>query len=307
MTALGFWRDLNTDNRRMVVRDEARISTIHYLFPQGGGPRGSFATFTNLAPNLRSRDVIFLSGVLREQAICPVGIYDVLVAGAANRPRQATSGGVATGGGASWLAPTSPVALTPLIQVIEQGWTFENIQFAPVAGSSCIRFRRRESATIPDSSHGRVTSCYFSTGGAAGMGIDLTETKRVHIEDCDFEALDAGGAGTAIGYVSDGGFGVNNYHRIVGNRFQRGNTNDIKIPTSDSLIQGNVFYSVFGTEGGFRVDLDGGFGRNRIIDNWFADVTAQYAVAGGFRGAAATDIWRNWVADAVDPIITDPA
>lgn len=304
MTYAGFWRDLNTDNRRMIVRDEARISTIHYLFPQGGGPRNAFTTFAALAPHLRSRDIILFSGVLREQAMTPVGVFDVAVVGAANRPRQATSGGVPTGGGASWLAPTSPTAATALIQVIEQGWHFENIQFAPVAASDCIRFRRMETATIPDGSHGVVKGCYFSTGGAGGHGINVGECTRIVIEECEFQAL---GTGTAIRNSADGGIMSPTYAHIRKNKFMRGNAGDIICALGNSLIEENVFYSVFGTEGGFRIDLNGGTAGNRIINNWFADATAQYAIAGGFRGAGAGDIWRNWVSDAADPILTDPA
>lgn len=302
----GFWRDLRQDSRRVMLGDhDYGTQRVFYLFPQGGGPSGSFTfdTFTNLAPHLRSRDIVLLSGVLREQAVCPVGVFDVTVVGAANRPRQATSGGVPTGGGASWLSPTTPVAATPLIQVIEQGWTFQNIQFAPVAAAACIRFRRRETATIPDASHGRVLGCYFSTGGAAGIGIDVTECKRIEVADCDFEAL---GTGYGITNTADGGVAQNNYHWIHNNRFQRGNTNDIKVASNDALYENNVFYGLQGVEGGLRISLSGG-ARNRVINNYFSDATAQYSVAGGYVSGAATDRWRNWVSDAADPIVVLPA
>lgn len=303
MTMQGFWRENTMDNRRLALIDKARVNNVFYLFPQGGGPRGSFTTFTDLAPFLRSRDLVLFSGVLLEQAIAPVGVYDVTLLGAANRPRQATNGGVPTGGGASWLSPASPVAATPLLQVIEQGWTISNIQFAPPAGSPCIRFRRRESATIPDASHGQVLGCYFSTGGAAGVGIDVTETKRIKIADCDFEAI---GAGACITNTADGGIASPNHLHIVGNRFMRGNALEIDLATNDSLIEGNIFYALFGVEGGFRIDLAGG-ARNRVFNNYFSDATAQYAVAGGYRTGAATDRWRNWVGDANDQIVANPA
>jgi hypothetical protein len=304
MTQAGFWRNMNSDNRRLYLRDAPLISNVWYLFPQGGGPNGahSFQTFTDLAPNLRSRDTILLSGVLREQAVCPVGVFDVSIIGASNRPRQATNGGVPTGGGASWLSPTVPTA-APLLQVIEQGWRIENIQFAPVAAQPCIRFRRRETATIPDASHGAVVGCYFSTGGAAGVGIDVTETKNLEVAECSFEAL---GAGACITNTADGGIATNAYHHIHHNRFLRGNALEIDLATNDSLIEWNTFYALFGVEGGFRIDLQGG-ARNRVFNNWFSDATAQYAVAGGYRTGAATDRWRNWVGDANDQIVANPA
>src|SRR3990172_13136592 len=114
MTQHGYWRTTQAENRRVILNDYGQINKVWYLFPQGGGPRGSFTTFTSLAPNLKSRDLIYLSGVLLEQATAPQDIFDVTIVGAANRPRQATDGGVPTGGGASWLAPASPVAATQI-------------------------------------------------------------------------------------------------------------------------------------------------------------------------------------------------
>jgi len=87
MTQAGFWRDIRVDNRRVMLRDYGVISNIHYLFPQGDGPRGSFTTFADLAPNLRNRDTVILSGVLKEQATAPQDVFDVTILGAANRPR----------------------------------------------------------------------------------------------------------------------------------------------------------------------------------------------------------------------------
>lgn len=307
MSQAGFWHDIREDNRRVMLGDHAYgVNRVFYLFPQGGGPSSSsrtFTTFADMAPSLRSRDLVLLSGVLREQVVCPVGVYDVTIRGAANRPRQATNSGVPTGGGASWLAPTSPTALTPLIQVIEQGWSFENIQMAPVAGAACIRFRRRESATIPDASHGRVLSCYFSTGGAAGIGIDVTECKRIEVADCDFEAL---GTGYGITNTADGGIAQNAYHHIWGNRFQRGNVNDLVIACNDALIEHNIFYGTRAVEAGMRIDLNGG-ARNRVLNNYFSDATADVAIAGGYRKGSAADVWRNFATDAADAIVALPA
>ena len=301
MSHAGFWRHFQEDPRVVITDSKSVVNRVWYLFPQGGGPRGSFETFAALSPNLRSRDLIYLSGVLKEQAITPVGVFDVTVLGAANRPRQATNGGVPTGGGASWLAPASPTATTALIQVIEQGWEFNNIQFAPVAASDCIKFRRRETATIPDASHGRVIGCYFSTGGAAGCGINVTECKRILIEDCDFEAL---GTGTAIRNTADGGVAQTGYGVIRGNRFQRGNAGDIIVAGNNYLIENNTFYAKFAVEGGYRIDLNGG-SLNMVLNNYVADIDITIAL--GFRKGSAGDIWRNFAATVVDPVVVVPA
>jgi len=297
----GFWRHFQEDPRVVITDSKSVVNRVWYLFPQGGGPRGAFSTFANLSPNLRSRDLIYLSGVLKEQAITPVGVFDVTILGAANRPRQATNGGVPTGGGASWLAPASPVATTPLLSIIEQGWTVQNIQFAPVAASDCIKFRRRETATIPDASHGRVIGCYFSTGGAAGFGINVTECKRILIEDCDFEAL---GTGTAIRNTADGGVAQTGYGVIRGNRFQRGNAGDIIVAGNNYLIENNTFYAKFAVEGGWRINLDGG-ALNMVLNNYVADIDVTIAL--GFKKGSAGDIWRNFAATVVNPVVVVPA
>ena len=296
----GFWRNMREENRRAILQDYGVINKVWYLFPQGGGPRGSFETFEALAPNLRSRDLIYLSGVLREVAFTPVGVFDVTILGAANRPRQATNGGVPTGGGASWLAPTSGV-VRPNLNIIEQGWTVQNIQFAPPAGNDAIRFRRMETAIIPDGSHGRVLGCYFSTGGAAGCGVNVGECKRILIEDCDFEAL---GTGTAIRNTADGGVAQTGYGVIRNNRFQRGNAGDIIVAGNNYLVENNVFYSKFAVEGGWRINLDGG-SLNMVINNYVADIDVTIAL--GFKKGSAGDVWRNFAATVVDPVVVVPA
>ena len=304
MTQVGFWRDFKESNNRAILSGFGQMNQVHYLFPQGGGPRGSFATFTALKPHLKTRDLIILSGVLREQAVCPVGVKDVTVLGACNELRQATSDGVPNGGGACWLAPTSPAATTPLIRVIEQGWSFENIQFAPVAASACITFDRRETAAIPDSSHGAVRNCYFTTGGASGFGVELIEVKKTVIEDCLFEAL-TGASGTAIKGTAGSGIAAKSHLLIRRNRFVL-NINDIDIPSTDySLITQNVFFSTNPIEAGIRIKLSGSTGRNRVLLNQFSDVAADVTIAKGYT-PGTNDVWNNYVAGTAALIVTVP-
>lgn len=303
MTTRGFWRDTQAIDNRLALVGSSAINKVWYLFPQGGGPRNAYTTFTDLKGQLRSRDLVLLSGVLLEQATTPLGVYDVVIAGAANKPRQATDGGVPTGGGASWLSPASPVATTPLLQILNQGWSIENIQFAPVASSDCIRFRRMETAAIPDASHGSVRGCLFSAGGAGGHGINVGECSNLTIEDNDFRGL---GTGTAIRQSADGGIANPLNAHIVGNRFDRGNAGDIIVPFNQALIENNVFKSLFATEAGWRINLDGGGSLgNMVINNYVADVDTTIAL--GFKKAVAADIWRNFVATVVDPKVVVPA
>jgi hypothetical protein len=303
MSVSGFWRTYQQENRRAVLQDYGLINKVWYLFPQGGGPRGSFTTFTDLAPNLRSRDLIYLSGVLQEQATAPTGVFDVTIMGAANRPRQATDGGVPTGGGASWLAPASPVALTPLLTLREQGWRIENIQFAPVASSACIRLSRAETVALKDASHAEIVGCYFVGGGASGIGIeDVGGCSRVLIEDCRFELL----TGTAIKGISTG-IAVPLGWRITKNRFNT-NTNAIAMSLTEGLVDSNFFRQT-ANDSNNKVNLVAVAAQgslNQVYDNLFSDAVANITIAKGYK-PGTTDVWRNWATDTAAYIVAVPA
>jgi len=292
MPVEGYWRNYQTENRRAVLQDYGVINKVWYLFPQGGGPRGSFTTFTDLAPNLRSRDLIYLSGVLREQATAPQDIFDVTILGAANRARQATDGGVPTGGGACWLSPTVPVATTPLLTLREQGWTISNIMFAPVASSACVRLSRAETAVLMDASHATFTNCYFAGGGASGIGIeDNGGCSRVLIDECRFEALlDTGVKSISTAIAVPYGWHIRN------SRFAQ-NLNDIKMSLSYSTIEYNRFLTAgAGATNKIISDTFIGVqgGNNQISLNQFNNTEAEIAPGSGYTGAA-TDVWMNYV------------
>ena len=299
----GFWRNLQTENRRATLNDYGQINKVWYLFPQGDGPRGSFTTFTELAPNLKSRDLIYLSGVLREQATSPQDVFDVTIVGAANRPRQATDGGVPTGGGASWLPPSSgAVAATPLLIVREQGWTFENLMFSPHTSSACISFQRAETAALMDGSHGIVRGCYF-VGGTSGIGIeDVGGCSRVLIEHNRFEGL----TGTAIKGISTG-IAIPSHWRIHKNRFN-GNTNAIAMSLTEGLVDYN-FIRQTANDSNNKVNLISVSAQgslNQVLYNLFPDAAANVTIAKGYK-PGTTDVWRNWVTDTAADIVTVPA
>lgn len=269
----------------------------------GRSPNNAFATIAKALSVVDSYDIVILSGVFREQVVAPVGPYDITIVGASNDPRQATSSGVATGGGASWLAPASPAATTPLIRVISQGWRFVNLQMAPVAASACITFDRRETAAIPDSSHGAVENCYFTTGGASAFAIEIIETKRNRIENNVFEAQ-TGASGTAIKGTAGLGIATSSHNTIRNNRFVQ-NINDINCQMNFSLIEKNVFFSTNPIEAGIRIKLDGGTGRNRVLLNQFSDIAADVVIAKGYTPATG-DVWNNYVAGTAALIVAVP-
>lgn len=304
MTQYGFWHDLRVSNQRATLNSFGAMNNVWYLFPQGGGPRGAFTTFTDLKPNLRSRDLIYLSGVLREQAVAPDDVFDVTIMGAANIPRQSTSGGTPTGGGASWLAPTSPVATTPLLEVTRAGWSFINIQFAPTTSSAAVRLTRSGTVDLIDASHARFDNCYFLGGGTGQIGIeDNGGSGFVEVSNCRFQLL----TGTAILSLGTAA-AVPLSWLIEDSRFQQ-NTNDVKMSLSYAIIQRNKFMTAgsgatnkvisttfIGTQGG----------NNHILLNQFTNTEAQLAPASGFTGAAS-DVWVNYVTDQAALAIGQPA
>lgn len=289
MTQAGFWRDINTDNRRAGLTGFGQIARIHYLFPQGGGPRGAFTTFADLAPNLRSRDMILLSGVLREQALAPLGVFDVAVVGAANRTRQATNGGVPTGGGATWLAPTSPVAATPLIELREQGWLFDNINFAPHTDDAAIKMHCEETATYPDASHLTVRNCRF-TDGLIGIE-DYGGASNVLVEDCSFESLAGAGGGAIV--VTNQGIRIPLRWTIRNNRILPC-VNGIVGAFVDCRIEGNTISK--STTATMNLASGNTGLRNFIVNNYFNIAAGDFDPAGGVTGNS-TDTWINDLSD----------
>ena len=292
MTTTGFWREIRGNNQRVGLTGFGEISTTHYLFPQGGGPRGAYTTFADLSGQLRSRDTIILSGVLREQAVAPLGVFDVLVTGAANRPRQATNAGTPTGGGASWLAPTSPTATTPLIEIREQGWTFENIQFAAHTDDACIKLHREETAAYPDGSHLILRGCRF-TGGLIGLE-DYGGASNVLIEDCSFEDLAGAGGGAIV--VTNQGIAIPQ-RWIMRNSRILPCVNGIVGAFVDSQFLDNTIMKCTTT----TINLaSGNVGlRNIVKNNHFNIAAADFDPAGGVTGNA-TDTWVNWLADVLE-------
>jgi len=298
MTQAGFWRDTRQNNNRLAVGNFGTLNNVWYLAPQGVAPtlgfpvRNTFTTFAELAPNLRSRDIIYLIGVLREQAIAPLGVLDVLLTGAANQPRQATSGGVPTGGGATWLAPTSPVAATPLLELREQGWTIENVFFNGPTDDACVKLHREETATYPDASHFTARGCRFG-GGFIGLE-DFGGASDVYIEDCSFE--DMVGVGGAAIRVTNQGIAIPSRWMVRNNRFLP-NVNGIIGAWVDSHFRFNSFAAM--TTATINLASGNTGLRNMLFLNQFSTNNAGFNPGAGYTGNA-TDIWYSILSDAVD-------
>lgn len=308
MSKVGFWRELKQDARDINIQSNrlGKIGRPWFIFPDGNGPRGAFANFTDLAPNLRSRDVVVIGGVLREQAIAPLDVYDVTIIGAANLPRQATtatggvpSAGTPTGGGACWLPPTTPVAGQALLEVRAAGWSFENIEFSPANASAAVRLSRSAVIDTLDASHASFLGCYFGgNGGTTQKGIeDNGGCGHVYVEECRFDNLGNTAilslntaAAIALGWL------------IARNRFQQ-NLNDVKMSLSYAMIEWNNFMTA--GAGSTNKVVQTNFiaaqgGNNHVGHNVFTNTGAQIANASGYNGAASDTWYDNFTSDTAD-------
>lgn len=260
----------------------------------------AFLTMTKALTKVGNGDFIVFQGVIREQCTAPQDVFDVTIIGGANRPRQATDGGVATGGGASWLPPAAPVALTPNLILREQGWTLCNFMMSPTTSAACVRLSRAEIAANMDGGHASFIGMYM-VGGTTPVGIDdVGGTSRVLIDSCRFELLTTAIKGTSTGIAVPLGWIVQD------NLFQR-NTNAIAMSSSQGLFQRNVINQAANDANnkmnlvavGAQGDL------NRVIDNTFSDVAANVTIAKGYK-PGTTDVWRNRVTDVAADIVTVP-
>lgn len=301
MTQSGFWRNSRIENRRATINQFAAPNNVWILAPQGmpvlggfGSPAGSFSTFASLSPNIRSRDLIIVAGVVREQVVLPE-VYDVLVVGAANTPRQATDSGTATGGGATWMPPaTGATATTPLIEIVRQGWTFQNMAFNPHTASAAIRLTT--TGGLDEAGQCAFIDCLFTGGGTTQIGIeDNGGSGMIQIDNCVFRGL----ADTAIKGLNTGN-AVPSYWQIKNSLFGQ-NTNDIKMSLAYALIQGNTFQTpgagatnkVIST-----IALSAQGSNNAVVNNFFNDAAAGVITTEGYTGSA-TDHWMNFATDAV--------
>jgi len=303
----GLWQQLRQDSRDMNLSNRlGSIGKTWFVFPDGKGPRGSFISMTTLLTSglIRSRDVIVLGGVLREQCVAPLEVYDVTIIGAANLPRQATSGGVATGGGASWLPPASgAVATTPLLELRAAGWLISNIEFTPHTSSAAVRLTRSATVDTTDASHAQFEDCQFAANGATTpIGIeDNGGCGFVGITNCRFDSLT-----TAIKGLNTAA-AVPLRWRVRNNLFWR-NTNAIGMSASQGLFQGNVLNQA-ANDTNFKINLVAVAGQgdlNMVLDNIFSDVAANVTIAKGYK-PGTTDVWRNYVTDTAAYIVTVPA
>lgn len=258
------------------------------------GQGGAFATMARAFEFIDSYDTIVLNGVVREQLTAPLGVFDITILGGANTPRQATSSGTPTGGGSTWLAPTSPTAATPLLTIREQGWTLANFFMAAHTDAACVQCRTAEDATYPSAGHFASYGMIYG-GGLYGIQ-DVGGLGFARIIGNNFRNIDGATA-----------YAIRNTSTAVANPLQwylcdnvfRTNKNHVLAPLSQSVVTGNDFGIVGNTVTAvIALSLTGGL-NNSVYKNAFNRPVNTSPNATLYVGGT-NDLWyENYGTDAI--------
>jgi hypothetical protein len=268
----------------------------------GLSPEEPFTTMGAAFNAVSSGDVITFIGNIREQLTTPTGVFGVTIIGGSTQPRNAdafTSAASGDGGrsGASWVAPASPTAATPLLKVLQQGWRFQNflVGAGPATTPSILLYRDGGSGDDErDASHASFYGMYFSgcvygiqtSGGLTGVTVA--------------NSIFRGCTTTAFSSITGAGIGTNQIYNIYGNRFVD-NISHIVAPLNQGVIQDNIFGS-FTTNG---INLTGGIGNNVVTKNL---LSGTYTTDTGVYIAASNDDWAgNFSADVSQSTVGDNA
>jgi hypothetical protein len=248
-----------------------------------------FLTMTAAFAVIASGDTIHLRGRVTEQLVAPLGVFDVTIVGATRNPRQSTNSGAQAGYSAYWKYATDNT--TPCLELIEQGWTIENIVFEGPASTStaAIQLTRAEDAVHPDPSHSTIKGCRFVAGGNAI--IDSGGTFNQRIIGNVFQSQ----TGYAIKPVAGAGIASRAQWHILDNQF-RDFANGVGLGDAQGcIIKGNYFTDGSTPNTTVVLSLAGG-ANNFVVDNYFQTATANFNspdVVG-----SATDVWWNVSIDA---------
>lgn len=258
-----------------------------------------FASLTGLiaAGYLKPGVTIGLQGVLKENVVLPA-VNDVSIIGIGNQPRQATSGGVANGGGATWMNPGT--VASPLLTIgslgTDNGQAFraQNIFFAQAGAAPNVIATRTVAGG--DSSHSAFIGCSFTAPAINnGIGLSCGEIIRLIVADCQFFDF-TGTTSYAIRANIAGGIANPPYlqWQIVNNVFTN-NVNHLVGALRDGVITGNNFQLIGRTQTTTGMILLAGGANNIVMGNNIADASGAPSV-GTYTGGTA-DAWFNNYSD----------
>lgn len=247
----------------------------------------ALATMAEAFSRIASGDEIAFVGNIREQLTTPVGVADVTIIGAGNRPRHADTHPLNGERAAStWKLPASGGTDAPLLTIACPGWRLVNILFAAHASNYALLLTRNavEDATEIDASHLEVIGCRFASG-EGGIN-DTGGCFNVSVRDCWFQGL------TSFCILGVGNIGVGQLMWHLRDNHFNNFTNGVKIAAHECVIKGNYF-----TDGGTPnttvvLNTNNGGGRdNFVVENYFQTLTANFNTPDVV--GCATDVWHN--------------
>lgn len=248
--------------------------------------------------NNTSREIVVgLSGVINYEWSTPK-VNDVKLVGLAGQPRQATTSGVANGGGCSWLSPTGGAAA--LLQPNGQGWTVENVFFSNSATAApCIQLVNvGDPPTNNCSERFTLLNCTL-TGSDEGIS-STNQPNNIRIENCEFFGF-SGAGDLAIAAVAGGVGTLRNWQ--IRNCVFNGNAGHITAPLTSSEITGCKFSYIYGsTTSTTQVLLSGGE-NNSVHDNAFDLPHNTNGISAMFSGGTNDRWYFNRFATAVTTTI----
>lgn len=248
----------------------------------------AYTTMTKAFARVQSNGIVMFIGNVREQCSAPANIFDVTIIGCGNRPRHSDL--VAAGyedrsqTSATWLAPVtaSLIALTPVMTVKHQGWTFVNILFtwksdSGTADAALVKLVNTAGAGAAeiDAGHASFIGCRFD-GGLTGIE-DAGGATGVLIDDCFFRGI-TDGTGRAI-YCSSTAVRNPLNWEIRNSRFSA-NDNHIIAAASGWFVHDNFFSSASVTK---AISFAGGVAGNIVTRNYLSGTydDTLYTDAGG--------------------------
>lgn len=250
-----------------------------------------FATMAGVSRYLEPGIVVGLEGVLFEEFAAPVGVNNVTIIGNQYTSRQATTSGVANGGGATWLSPSGGTGA--LLKVRAQGWTVKNVYFnCSATANPCIYLLTDgDPPTGSDAAHFLLQNCIL-TGTDDGIHVS-GGTNFVKIIGCKLFGF-AGAGDVAISQETGAGVGT-----LLGWEISDcdiyGNASNIVMPFNRAVIKNNRINS----GSSVTINLTGGTAPNYVQQNVFNIAAADFDPAGGVTGVSG-DAWSNYLTDAIE-------
>ena len=252
-----------------------------------------YATMAGVSALLEPGLVIWIEGVLFEEFTAPLGVNNVTIKGRQYIPRQATTSGVANGGGATWLSPSGGTSW--LLRLRAQGWTIANIYFNNSATAApCISILTDGAGDPPtdaDAAHTLIYNCIL-TGTDDGINVN-GGTNFVRVVSSTLFGF-SGSGDIAVSSTAGAGVGTLLDWRFIDCKFFN-NAANITAGLSHATISGCYFENGSAS----NINLTGGTAPNFVVGNYFNIAAADFDPAGGTTGVTG-DVWSNTLTDTIE-------